>query len=210
MKTKRPFKNKTGALIKTIKENKRILLVALVLCAGIAIGVYYSRYLTGASGERLHFLIDGFINKKSGQSFFSRLFSSYLSDLFLVAIIFFAGFCAIGTPAIPFVILFKGLGIGLSTGFLYATAGTKGFIFSLVFIVPRCSITCFALLLASCEGIRLSGQILKQIKEKRNNGKTAQEVKLYIIRFVFVAMLCLAAALLDTILTALLKELLIL
>ena len=61
-----------------------------------------------------------------------------------------------GSITIPMLIFFKGLGLGLSSGYIYLTYGFKGILFNLVIVLPGAFLSCLALVISSKESITFS------------------------------------------------------
>ena len=97
--------------------------------------------------------------------------------------------------------MFQGMGIGLSTAYLYSSKGINGIIFCLVLIAPTTIISTLTLLLGSKESIRFSNRILKTLFPQKFNQNMQGELKLYLKRFSALTIFQLVSACTDTICT---------
>lgn len=177
----------------------RILFIILM------IGMIYGAMLIGLNRDeavnQLGSIMQKFINKRIEQSIFITFASSFFSSMILIAILFFIGFFSIGQPIAFFIPMFQGLGIGLSTAYLYSSKGISGIIFCLILIAPTTIISTLTLLLGCKESIRFSNKNLRTLFPQKFDQNMQGELKLYLKRFSALTMFQLISAVIDTICT---------
>lgn len=183
---------------------KNINLIKILFMIFI-IGMIYGAMLIGLNRDeainQLGSMMQKFINKRIEQSIFITFASSFFSSMILIVILFLTGFISIGQPIAFFIPMFQGMGIGLSTAYLYSSKGMSGIIFCLVLIVPATAISTLTLLLGSKESIRFSNKILKTLFPQKFEQNMQGELKLYLKRFSALAIFQLVSACVDTMCT---------
>ena len=184
-----------------------------VLFVLFILGMIYGAALIGLNQDeavgQLGGVMQRFISKRAEQSVFITLVSSFCSSMVLTIVLFFVGFFSIGQPVAFFVPVFQGLGIGLSTAYLYASKGIGGIIFCLLLIAPTAFISTFSLLLGSRESIRFSNKNLKMLFPQKFNQDMQGELGLYLKRFAALAFFQAVSAIVDAVCTFLFARFLI-
>ncbi len=183
---------------------KNINLIKILFVIFI-VGMIYGAMLIGLNRDeavnQLGSMMQKFIDKRIEQSIFITFASSFFSSMVLIVILFFTGFISIGQPIAFFIPMFQGMGIGLSTAYLYSSKGINGIIFCLVLIAPTTIISTLTLLLGSKESIRFSNKILKTLFPQKFDQNMQGELKLYLKRFSALTIFQLISAFTDTICT---------
>ncbi len=162
----------------TFGKNNRIF-IFLILCmiSGMIIG---SVSMGTVSMELMHKLDFLFLNdfkervRSSGLDIFISSFSSVV--IFAVVI----EMCALsfwGSLVIPFVNFFRGLGLGIASGYLYLIYGLKGIAFYILILLPGIFISSIGLILFSSESIKFSVKFAKKILPKGNSESLWEELK---------------------------------
>jgi stage II sporulation protein M len=196
---KSSFMDLCNDIKQAIIMNKAICLLALLLLAGMTVGAVVSRNAGFRSISRLDFLFAGNFKARLDQPFVTIFSASFASAFLFILACFLCGLSIWGAfllPAIPF---FRGFGLGLTSGFLYATYGWKGFLYNLSVILPGAFLCCIAILLATLEGMRYSRSLALH-KVYAPGGKP---IRTYITRFAgFLGFAC-VAAIVDTLMSAL-------
>lgn len=193
---------KRKAFFSVYLKNINLIKVLFML---FIIGMIYGAMLIGLNRDeavnQLGSMMQKFINKRIEQSIFITFASSFFSSMILVVILFFTGFISIGQPIAFFIPMFQGMGVGLSTAYLYSSKGIGGIIFCLVLIAPTAAISTLTLLLGSKESIRFSNKILKTLFPQKFEQAMQGELKLYLKRFSALTVFQLVSAFTDTMCT---------
>ena len=176
-----------------------------VLFVLFVLGMIYGAALIGLNQDealgQLGGVMQRFISKRAEQSVIVTLISSFSSSMVLIIILFLIGFFSIGQPIAFFVPVFQGLGVGLSTAYLYSSRGVGGVLFCLLLIVPSAFISTFALILGSRESIRFSSKNLKTLFPQKFNQNMKGELGLYLKRFAALTFFQATSAIVDAICT---------
>lgn len=204
--SERSFEEFSAAL----KKNKFTIIIAVFFFVGMA----YGAVMIGFGDEKLlhslAFMTKGYMTGRVEQSFVDTFFNSLLTSGAIVLLLFLLGFSAVSIPAIVFLPLFKGLGLGVSIGYLYLTYGIKGVAFSAVMILPSALLSTFAIVLAGREAMKLSLLFLGTFLPKIQGNLSARVVKLYCAKFLVLIGIVAVSALVDCLVTFLFSGFLIL
>lgn len=184
--------------LKKIKLTKVLFVLFLV-------GMVYGAMLVSLNQEealkQLGSLMQKFIDKRAEQSIVITFFSSFISSMFLIIVLFILGFFSIGQPCSFFIPLFHGLGLGLSSAYLYSCRGIQGIFFCLVLIAPSAIISTFTLLLGAKESIRFSNKNFKTLFPKKYDQDMQGALKIYVTKFLVLSLFQLISAFVDMIFT---------
>lgn len=183
-----------GRYIQTFRENKRLIMLISVLIAGLITGAA----LAGNSSDKLSFIVEGFIDARSNQSFVSTFLNSLLSTSIFLLAAFMFGLCVCGAPFIPAILFIRGLGLGYAMGYLYTFEGLKGIAFVALLIAPNAVISSFALVPACLEGMRVSTLLFSSTAKDAPAVRLWPDMKKYSIRFAACAVLLCIGSIVDS------------
>lgn len=190
-----------GTVLATMQEflyvNRRLLLFLALMLAGVFAGVWiFSASYTQLAGElevmlKLHPLSGGFAGGMS------QLFSSCMSLLVMLAVLFLAGLSACGAPVSFVVPLFYGLGLGLTEAYYYASSGTAGIGLVALLVLPHSLLAATALMLGCSESLRMSLQLTRQLLPGGALGGLWHDFQLYCVRFLLFVVIAFASGIVD-------------
>ena len=193
---------KRKAFLSLYLKNINLIKILFVI---FMVGMIYGAMLIGLNRDeavnQLGSIMQKFINKRIEQSIFITFASSFFSSMILVVILFLVGFFSIGQPIAFFIPMFQGMGIGLSTAYLYSSKGISGIIFCLILIAPTTIISTITLLLGSKESIRFSNKNLRTLFPQKFDQNMQGELNLYLKRFSALTIFQLVSAVVDTMCT---------
>ena len=86
--------------------------------------------------------------------------SSLLSLSFFSLLIEFVTLSFFGALLIPVLIAFKGLGIGMTAGYLYLIYGLKGIAFYILILLPGIFVSSIGLIIFAAESFKFSSVII--------------------------------------------------
>lgn len=181
----------------------------IIFTIGFIIGAILIGFNHEESLKQLEILINRFIKDRTNQTFISIFVSSFIGFSAPILILFIIGFLPIGQPIAFFIPFFHGLGLGLSTSYLYASSGFKGFLFCLFLIAPCEIIYSFILIVSSKFSVQLSNNIFKNILFINLRFKNKQFFKNYILKFLYIFILQIFAAFVDGLTTTVFAKFLI-
>ena len=96
---------------------------------------------------------------------------------------FLCGLSIWGAYCVPLAPLFRGFGMGITAGYLYAAYGFQGFLFHLAVILPGAFICLIAILIASRESMLFSKKIHLGRKTEEQEAQPKNNVRHFFIRF---------------------------
>ena len=170
-----------ASLIEAVRSNLAAVLLALCFLVGMVSGALITRNVDVSILDKVDFLFYSNFQERASQPVFSVFSASFASSFLFVLACFLCGLSLWGVFAVPAILFFRGLGLGLTSGYLYATHGFHG-----------AFVCCLALLLAGRESMRFS---------RRITGTAGSGMKLYCLRYGAVLAMCFLAALLDLLTT---------
>ena len=177
--------------VKLVKKHFLLFLNLFFFLSGMLGGILFSRNLHQEALSGLDFLFQATVQSRTGSvgTVFAASFASSFLFLFLC---FLFGLALWGFLLTPPVLFFRGVGLGVSSGYLYAAYHFKGILFYCVVVLPGALVCGAALILAAREAMRTS----------RSIGRGEHwNMKLYCVRFGGVLILAAGAALTDAVLS---------
>lgn len=189
-----------GGFIVQTSRHIQILLLFFVVFIGLLIGSFFvkadqSTYLS-VSG-----IFDNYITFTSDFTFARYLILQIVYNLGIVLLNFVFGLCAVGFPVPVIFCLIKGISIGALSAFLYTEYAFSGFVYCLLILYPMQILNTVVLLWSGKESMVMSGDILKQLLDKKQKNNQNCDMKMYIIRYLIFAVLTVSTALVSTVLS---------
>lgn len=177
-------------------KNNSLLIPVVFVCAGIIAGVFAESRVSLLSSYAESY-IERFTALRTGSSFFSVAFDSFMSaELFLLCV-FAAGTSMLGVVLVPAAAALRGLLYGSVSAFLYSGYAIKGIAFNAVLIIPSAFVFVVSLLLASRESVRFSLLIARISLPAAPAVNLSYDFKNYCGRYLFISIIALASALTD-------------
>ncbi len=172
-----------------------ILLIITGLAAGCRLSVQVDESILG----RLDFLFVTNLPERLDGGFPAAFSASFASDFLFVAAAFLMGLCPWGAPVLPALAFFKGLGVGISAGYLIVSYGAGGLLFYLCVLVPGLLVFTAALVWQLCSSCEVYRRLLS-VLFIRNSIGFSECFRLYVIRSAKSLVIALCAALIDSLL----------
>lgn len=189
--------NYTRYLANYAKKNYILLILGALFITGVMLGTLLIRSAGEDTLTTLLRVVNGFIEKRRGQTLLQNLFSASLSSFIFIAVMFVCGFCAVSQPVIIAAPLFRGLGFGFSAALLYSSHGANAAGFIALFIFPDMLISSLAILLCCRESLRLSGNFWGMMW---GSGGELYPLRIYLGRYVAALILCVISAFIEAVL----------
>ena len=132
-------------------DNKLIILLSII------------NTITDEDLKKLNFLFITNFKERNFQSNY-MIFASSFSSIFLFTIlIILTSLSIMGSIFIPIIIFFRGKGLGITAGYLYALYGIKGIGYHLLILLPGIFISSLAIIIISVRGIYFSNKLLRKV-----------------------------------------------
>lgn len=183
-----------------IAKNNILAVLVILITAGIAVGIFTESKLQVLSRYSASY-VERFVALRSGESFLSVALSSFMSSALVLLALFAAGTSMLGVILVPFLAALRGVFYGGVSALLYSEYSVKGIAFNAVLIVPSAFVFVIALLLAARESIRFSLLIAKMSLPGAPSVNLSFDFKNYCGRYLFIALIALASALTDAVLS---------
>lgn len=186
-----------------IRKNKRFVVMLAALVVGMCLGALFIRWQGTGHAAQINQLFAGYVAQRSSHNFFQTLLFSFTSAFWFILLAFLSGMFVFGAPVAVFLAMFKGLGFGLYSGYLYAAHGLQGVSFSALILVPSGLISSLAVLVACKEACAFSAKLFGVFRETPIRWQPREELRRYAMQFGLVLCLVLISALVDSVMTLL-------
>ncbi len=171
-------------LYRQFQENFVICFIVIIIFGiGIIAGAITIKVLNLEQKNSIMAFLNTFFKMVANNSFdnVSILKQSLIDNIKTIILIYITGFIVVGIPIISVVVLFRGFALGFTVGFLVNEYGFKGFLFSVLGILPQNLIIIPALLAISSIGIVFSMKSVKSRKFRYTNNNINLNVANYSI-----------------------------
>lgn len=181
------------------KRYIRHISFVLLLFVGLAVGAIFARNADEQLMNSLDFLFTTNISARLKQDAFEIFCACFASNFVFLLTMFLLGTAPWGIPVMPFVILFKGFGTGITAGYLISLHALAGVGFYLLILLPGTFLFCFALVLLSVNSLNFSARMFRQTISKENQTTTLREpLKRYLSQSMSALIMTFCAAIIDT------------
>ncbi len=158
-------------LINLGKNNKVLIFLIVCIITGMILGSSSVGYINMEVLHKLDFLFLNDFKERLNQSGLDIFVSSFSSLFIYMLFIEMAALSFWGVVAIPLLIVFKGLGLGLAAGYLYLIYGLKGIAFYILILLPGIFISSVGIVLFSVGAFKFSGKFAKKILPASHNNE---------------------------------------
>lgn len=183
-----------------VARNNILTILVVLIAGGIAVGIFTQSKIQLLSEYSADYL-ERFIALRSGESFVSVALSSFMGSALVLLLLFAAGTSMLGVVLVPLLTAVRGMFFGGVSALLYSQYAVKGIAFNAVLIIPSAFVFVIALLLAARESMRFSVLIAKISLPRSPSINLAFDFKNYCGRYLFIALIVLASALVDAVLS---------
>ncbi len=177
---------------KLLYRNEIFVLLTILFFIGILLGACLIRANRDSWQGFIGQIVHGFATGRGTQAFSQTLIQSFLGASAFLLAIFLSGFCAVGQPFICLILLFRGLGYGLTAGGVYSLYGIDGMGYVALMLLPNCILTVLVLLRAGQSAFRFSAGLYGAMK-----GSAQMTARPYCLEFLVLSALLFGAALID-------------
>ena len=183
-----------------VARNNILTILVVLIAGGVTVGIFTQSKLQVLSKYSAGYL-ERFIALRSGESFVSVAFSSFMGSALVLLLLFAAGTSMLGVVLVPLLAALRGVFFGGVSALLYSQYSVKGIAFNAVLIIPSAFVFVIALLLAARESMRFSILIAKISLPGSPSVNLAFDFKNYCGRYLFITLIVLASALVDAVLS---------
>ena len=182
-----------------LKNGIKIILLILFLF-GLVSGALYSVSADKQLLDRLDLVFVTNIESRIAMSATEIFISCFLSDFIIALAVFLFAFCAWGSIAIPFVTVFKGFSVGVSSAVIFSLYRSSGIGFYIIVILPCAVMFLMTLIYLSKEAFSMSLRFFRTCFSGSCSPPVSEHIKNFLIKSVIAFLLTSASALADTML----------
>ncbi len=172
-----------GGILQIFRQQFLLVFLGLFLIAGLILGVIFIRNADYSLLKTLDFVFFSNVKARSALPVLSIFVASLASSFLFLLFCFLCGLSIWGAYCVPLAPLFRGFGMGITAGYLYAAYGFQGFLFHLAVILPGAFICLIAILIASRESMLFSKRYI--LAGRRKSRKRSRKTMCGIFLFVF-------------------------
>ncbi len=190
-----------GGILQIFRQQFLLVFLGLFLIAGLILGVIFIRNADYSLLKTLDFVFFSNVKARSALPVLSIFVASLASSFLFLLFCFLCGLSMWGAYCVPLAPLFRGFGMGITAGYLYAAYGFQGFLFHLAVILPGAFICLIAILIASRESMLFSKKIHLGRKTEEQETQPKNNVRHFFIRFSILTGILIIGALVDVLTT---------
>ena len=190
-----------GGILQIFRQQFLLVFLGLFLIAGLILGVIFIRNADYSLLKTLDFVFFSNVKARSALPVLSIFVASLASSFLFLLFCFLCGLSIWGAYCVPLAPLFRGFGMGITAGYLYAAYGFQGFLFHLAVILPGAFICLIAILIASRESMLFSKKIHLGRKTEEREAQPKNNVRHFFIRFSILTGILIIGALVDVLTT---------
>ena len=190
-----------GGILQIFRQQFLLVFLGLFLIAGLILGVIFIRNAEYSLLKTLDFVFFSNVKARSALPVLSIFVASLASSFLFLLFCFLCGLSIWGAYCVPLAPLFRGFGMGITAGYLYAAYGFQGFLFHLAVILPGAFICLIAILIASRESMLFSKKIHLGRKTEEQEAQPKNNVRHFFIRFSILTGILIIGALVDVLTT---------
>ncbi len=197
---------KNCEIINLGKNSKSLIFLSICLVVGLLTGAIATHEMNIEFLHKLDFLfVTNF--KENINIPISDIFTSSISQIFIVVILIeLVTLSFWGIALIPFILFFRGLGLGFAAGYLYLIYGLKGIAYYILIMLPGIFFSSIGLILFSVNAFKLSIKFSKNMIPKCESENLFNEFKNHIKKSRAGFITLLLASLTDTCFTAMFSK----
>ncbi|MBR1384393.1 MAG: stage II sporulation protein M [Ruminococcus sp.] len=176
------------------------------LLIGILAGVIAYCFMDNPLSDSLSRANSEYISFRQNNNLGRILADSFFTSSLFIGAMFLSGMFALGQLLSLGVLLIRGIGIGAILSQSYYTYQGDKLIYTVLIIVPAAIISCYGLVLAAKEAVRLSTRLLIVLLSNDSFGGFAETFKAYGVSFLFVEAVISVSAAIDCVFSLLLSD----
>jgi len=178
-------------------------LLVLFLMVGISAGAITVNVLDNSQKQEMISFLNSFfkiLNQDSVDSFI-LLKHSLLNNVQTLLLIWLLGIIVLGIPLVIGIVILRGFVIGFTVGFLVNELGFKGFVFSILAILPQNIFVIPGIIIISAISISFSVKIIKNRINRNIRYKFATELVRYSLVTASLSLLLILGSLIEAYIT---------
>lgn len=179
------------------KNYRTIIFLSVLLIIGMVFGAISISAVSMDFIYKIDFLFLNDFKERISSTHLEIFISSILSLSVFSLILEFLTLSFFGAIFIPALIIFKGMGIGMTAGYLYLIYGLKGIAFYILILLPGIFVSSIGIIIFSAESFKFSCKFAKKLLPKSDGRALWSEFKNYIHKVGCAFVILLFSSLLD-------------
>lgn len=165
---------------------KLVISFAIVLLLSMIFGSIYANYINLNIIKKLDILFLSDFDNRNNQGIIYTFISSFSSNFLFWLEMAFLSTSLFGIILTPLILIFRGVGLGLTAGYLYLIYSFKGVVFYILVLLPGIFISsvCFIFMLINSE--KFSIKVTKQFISKSPQQPLREDMIIYIKKSSFI------------------------
>ncbi len=165
---------------------KLVISFAIVLLLSMIFGSIYANYINLNIIKKLDILFLSDFDNRNNQGIIYTFISSFSSNFLFWLEMAFLSTSLFGIILTPLILIFRGVGLGLTAGYLYLIYSFKGVVFYILVLLPGIFISsvCFIFMLINSE--KFSIKVTKQFISKSPQQPLREDMLIYIKKSSFI------------------------
>ena len=184
-------------LISFSKNNKVLIFFIVCLIIGMIVGSISVSSINMEVLHKLDFLFLNDFKERIGQSGLDIFISSFSSLFIFTLFIEIVALSFWGAVLVPILVIFRGLGLGITAGYLYLIYGLKGIAFYILILLPGIFVSSIGVVLFAAGAVNLSAKFAKKILPSADNERLWETFKAHIRKSSYSLIILAVAALID-------------
>lgn len=180
-------------------DGKLVISFAIVLLLSMIFGSIYANYINLNIIKKLDILFLSDFDNRNNQGIIYTFISSFSSNFLFWLEMAFLSTSLFGIILTPLILIFRGVGLGLTAGYLYLIYSFKGVVFYILVLLPGIFISsvCFIFMLINSE--KFSIKVTKQFISKSPQQPLREDMIIYIKKSSFILFALAISSICDTI-----------
>lgn len=176
-----------------------VFFFTVMLVAGLTLGSAICKTISDDTISRLDFFFTTNIAQRLKNGMSGAFCASFASNFLFLLATFSMGFSMWGVALLPFIVMFKGFGIGVSASYLFINYGFQGVLFYIAVLLPGIFLFSMALIYQSSASYNIFKKLYKSLFSKQEYTFSAP-AKIYLLQSFRYLLLTLFSAILDMVL----------
>lgn len=154
----------------------------MLFVVGIFLGAFYLKNANDVLFQKLDFLFITNLNNRVKLSLFNVFCSSLASNFIFVFTAFLLAFSAWGYLALPFLCMFRGFGVGLSSAYLFTNYALTGIGFYILVLLPGTVLFLLAFIMMLKESLLASVSMFRLYFTSKSDSLSSKYKKAFFVR----------------------------
>lgn len=191
--------NRNKEITYFIKNNKLLIFLSIILILGMIFGALGIKFIKLDTIKKLDFLFATDFSERTSQPKVYTFIASFSSSYIFTLLILIMSLSFFGSITIPIIIFFRGVGLGITSGYLYLIYGLKGIAYHILILLPGIFISSIAILLISSHAIKFSIKFASKITPKPTEDRLWPKLTEYFKKCSYLSIILIFSSIIDMI-----------